>query len=165
MLIPRPRSILLIVFLLAGSLSPPHLLGQNGSVPRAAEGEDDSGISLEPNYPNPVSPETWIPFVLQPSLFQRGSPVRVTMRIYNSLNQVRAIPVAIDHPNGGMQRVINLEYTEPGRKIAYWDGKDLAGRLVLSGVYYLQLVIPGQPLKTLKLIVDNPRRRRSVLPF
>lgn len=164
MLIPRPRSILLIVFLLAGSLSPPRAAGQNGPVLRSGE-ETDSGILLEQNYPNPVSPETWIPFVLPPSLFEDGGSVRVTMRIYTSLFQVRAIPVAMDHPNGGMQRVINLEYTEPGRKIAYWDGKDLAGRLVASGVYYLQLVVPGQPTRTLKLIVDNPRRRRSVLPF
>jgi hypothetical protein len=163
-LIPRPRSILLIVFLLAGSLSPPDAMGQSGAVPRGSE-ESGGGISLEPHYPNPVSPETWIPFVLQPSLFQGGLPVKVTIRIYNSLSQVRAIPVAIDHPSGGMQRVINLEYAEPGRKIAYWDGKDLAGRLVLSGVYYLQLVVPGQPPVTDKLIVDNPRRRRSVLPF
>src|SRR5690606_11458419 len=104
-----------------------------------------SGIILESSYPNPVSPETWIPFVLPPSLFEDGEPVVVTMRIYNILMQVRAMPVAIDHPGGGGQRVLNLEYAEPGRKIAYWDGKDLAGRLVSSGVYYVQLVIPGHP--------------------
>lgn len=164
MLIPRPRSILLIVFLLAGSLSPPCAEGQDAVTPRGSE-ESGSGITLESNYPNPVSPETWIPFVLPPSLFEGSEPVKATMRIYNILLQVRAIPVAIDHPNGGGQRVINLEYAEPGRKIVYWDGKDLAGRLVSSGVYYIQLVIPGHPPLTSKLIVDNPKRRRSVLPF
>lgn len=164
MLIPRPRSILLIVFLLAGSLSPPGAEGQGVVTPRGLE-ESESGITLESNYPNPVSPETWIPFVLPPSLFEGGAPVKVTMRIYNILLQVRAIPVAIDHPNGRGQRVINLEYTEPGRKVVYWDGKDLAGTLVSSGVYYVQLVVPGHATRTSKLIVDNPRRRRSVLPF
>ena len=164
MLIPRPRSILLIIFLLAGSLSPPGVHGQG--VPSRDSGEGGDGIVLESSYPNPVSPETWIPFVLPPSLFEEGTPVSASMRIYNILMQVRAIPIAIDHPgDGGQQRVLDLEYVEPGRKIAYWDGKDLAGRLVSSGVYYVQLVIPGHPPLTSKLIVDNPRRRRSVLPF
>jgi hypothetical protein len=86
------------------------------------------------------------------------------MRVINILNQVIAIPEAVDHPSGRGTRIINLTYVEPGRKIAYWDGKDLAGQPVPSGVYYVQLVIDDVP-DTRKLIVLNNPRRGRILPW
>lgn len=156
------RSVLLILLLLAGSLSPPVLLAQEsdtGSVP-----EQSQGFYLEQNYPNPVNPETWIPFHLEESLFQNGDSVVVTIRIFNILRQVVAIPQAVDHPNG-RARVLDLAFTEPGRKVVYWDGKDTAGRRVPTAVYYVQLVVDGQPRSsTRKITVLNPRRR-SLFPW
>lgn len=159
---PCARSVLLILLLLAGSLSPPRLRAQNwedGPPPEAVE-----GFSLEQNYPNPVNPETWIPFQLEDRLFETGDSVVVTIRIFNILRQVVAIPEALDHPSGRRVRVINLAYPDGGRKIAYWDGKDTAGRRVPSGVYYCQLVVNDQP-RTRKMIVLNPRRRRNIFPW
>jgi hypothetical protein len=157
------RSVLLILVLLAGSLSPPHSSAQEaGVVPQSAEVQ--RGFALEQNYPNPVNPETWIPFSLDPSLYEQGRAVTVTIRVYNILGQNVAIPEAVDHPGGRGTKLLNLEYAEPGRKVAYWDGKDTAGRPVPSGVYYLQMVV-GTETQTRKLTVLNPRNRRRIFPW
>lgn len=149
--------------LLAGGLSPPHASAQNpGAVPEIETA--DRGFALEQNYPNPVNPETWIPFYLDGELFRERDQVPVTIRIYNILSQVVAIPEAMDHPRGRGTRVINLPYAQPGRNIAYWDGKDLSGRQVPSGVYYIQMVVDGEP-QTRKLVVLNERRRRRIFPW
>jgi hypothetical protein len=159
----RARTVLLILVLLAGSLSPPGLSAQASSDMRQAAEESRSFV-IEQNYPDPVNPETWIPIYLPPSLFEKERPVTMTMRIYNILSQAVAVPEAIDHPSGRGTRVIDLAFSEPGRKIAYWDGKDQSGRSVPSGVYYLQVVV-GEETQTRKLVVLNPRRRRSIFPW
>ncbi|MEX2583501.1 MAG: hypothetical protein WD766_09510 [Gemmatimonadota bacterium] len=97
-------------------------------------------------------------------MFEPADPVVVTIRIYNILYQPIAIPEAIGHPRGRGTMVFNLEYPEPGRMIAYWDGRDTAGRPVPSGVYYLQMVVRGETL-TRKLTVLNPRNRRRIFPW
>lgn len=156
------RTVLLILLLLAGSLSPPCLRAQESrDGPRAQESQD---FWLEQNYPNPVNPETWIPFHLEDRLFEAGDSAVVTIRIFNILRQVVAIAETVDHSSGRRTRVINLPYKEAGRKVAYWDGKDSAGRRVPSGVYYCQLVVNDQP-RTRKMIVLNPRRRRNFFPW
>jgi hypothetical protein len=156
------RPVLLILFLLAGLLSPPCLQAQESRSP--PEAETPRGFYLEQNYPNPVNPETWIPFELEESLFADDDSVIVTIRIFNILSQVVAIPNAIDHSSGEEVRIMSLPYREPGRKIAYWDGKDTMGRRVPSGVYYCQLVVNDQP-HTRKITVLNPERRRSIFPW
>ena len=163
---PCSRSVLLILFLLAGSLSPPRLEAQSAAPARRAQSAAP-GFAIEQNYPNPVNPETWIPFTLGASLFEQGTPVTVTIRIYNMLSQVVAIPQAVDHPNGRGTPVFNLPYTDPGRRTAYWDGRNAAGELVPTGVYYVQMVVndgrgPSEPQMT-KFSVIGPSRRRLLL--
>ena len=156
------RSVLLVVLLLAGSLSPPALRAQ--ATRSSADREEARSFHVEQNYPNPANPETWVPFFLEETLFESADSVTVTGRIINILNQVVAIPEAVDHPAGRGARLLNLGFAEPGRKIAYWNGRDSAGRMVPSGVYYFQLVV-GDDLQTRKIIVLNPRRRRSIIPW
>ena len=159
---PCARPVLLILLLLAGCLPPPTLGAQESR--NGVASEQSQGFYLEQNYPNPVNPETWIPFHLEDSLFQNGDSAVVTIRIFNILRQVVAIPQAVDHPDGRV-RVLNLTYGESGRKVAYWDGKDTAGRRVPTAVYYVQLVVDGQPRSsTRKITVLNPRRR-SLFPW
>jgi hypothetical protein len=102
-----------------------------------------SGFSLEQNYPNPFNPETRIPFVLAPDLFAEGRAPVVTIRIFNILQQVVAVPTALRHPLGEGVPVANLEYASPGRYEAYWDGQDSNGRQVASGIYLMQLTVNG----------------------
>ena len=102
------------------------------------------GFDLEQNYPNPFNPETTIPFSLSEELFADGGPVVVSLRIFNLLSQPVAFPVALTHPAGPGVEVRNLEYTQPGRQEAFWDGTDQSGRQVASGIYFMQLTVNGQ---------------------
>lgn len=86
----------------------------------------------------------------------------VTIRIVNVLRQLVAIPVAMDHPKGRALPLLNLPYTTAGRKVAYWDGKDTAGRKVPSGTYYCEMWVSGKSA-TLKLVV--PARPRLRIPW
>ena len=130
-----------VVLLLAGLALPSAASGQETDPP----GLRDSGFRLGQNYPNPFNPETRIPFELGESLFENErASVTVTLRIYNVLQQLVAVPTALNHPQGNGVPVQNLEYDSPGPKEAFWDGRDLSGRQVASGIYYMQLIVDGQ---------------------
>jgi hypothetical protein len=111
-----------------------------------------NGFQLEQNYPNPFNPETKIPFVLAEELFVDGRPVVVSLRIFNLLQQMVAVPVALGHASGEGVQVQQLDYYQPGRFEAFWDGNDLSGRQVASGIYFMQLTVNGVS-KTRKMYV------------
>ncbi len=73
---------------------------------------------LSPNYPNPFNPETWIDYQLPRS----GS---VNVSIYNASGQL--VLTLVDEQQG------------PGYYRVRWDGRDLSGQPVASGVYFCQL--------------------------
>jgi hypothetical protein len=154
------RSVLLILFLLAGSLSPPALAAQGSpAAPRSTA--TLPCFSIEPTYPPTESPERLIPFVLDNSCFGPTGRVEVTMRIYNSINQLVTIPEAVDHPSGSGVRILNLEYTEPGHYFARLDGRHLSGRPIDTGVYFVRLFVNGIERIT-RIVIDNPRGRRRI---
>ncbi|MDE2773012.1 MAG: hypothetical protein OXI46_04825 [Gemmatimonadota bacterium] len=101
------------------------------------------GFSLGQNYPNPFNPETRIPFDLNEELFSDGETPVVSIRIFNILQQLVAVPTALRHPLGEGVPVSDLEYPGPGRYEAYWDGTDGSGREVASGIYLMQLTVNG----------------------
>ena len=102
------------------------------------------GFELRQNYPNPFNPETRIPFSLDDELFSDGEPVLVTIRIFNVLQQLVASPTALNNPGGDGFPVADMEYGTPGEYEAYWDGRDLSGNQVASGIYILELVVNGR---------------------
>ena len=155
------RSVLLILVLLAGSLSPPALSAQEARA--RTLGQSERGFYLEQNYPNPVASDTYIPFALEDNLFENGDSVVVSLRIYNILKQLIAIPRVQTRPNTRGDRILNLVFRQPGRVVAYWDGKDTAGWPVPSGMYFAELSVNGSP-DTRRIVVLNPTRRRSILP-
>jgi len=88
-------------------------------------------ISLTPketellaNYPNPLNPETWIPYRLAEDAF-------VTLTIYDLSGQVI--------------RTLNLGHRtasayESRSKAIYWDGRNGLGEPVASGIYFYNLM-------------------------
>lgn len=113
---------------------------------------------LGQNYPNPFNPETTIPFAVGDSASCASNPghrYRVSLRIYNVLAQLVAIPILQagtgSSPAGSMP-VVNAELS-CGSYTAYWDGKYRGtSREVASGVYIYQLSIDGKVF-TRKMLV------------
>lgn len=118
-------------------------VGQDVKGANEPQGGRGRGFRLEQNYPNPFNPSTRIPFTLEGEIFEGGRTARVSIRIYNVLQQLVAVPTALDHPDGPGIPVDQLIYPEPGNKVAFWDGKDRNGRDVAAGIYYLQLIVNG----------------------
>ncbi|MCH7563137.1 MAG: hypothetical protein IH968_04855 [Gemmatimonadetes bacterium] len=131
----RIARVLSLLLALSG-LSAPAVYGQ--------ERQQESGFTLGQNYPNPFNPTTRIPFELFEDLFVDGKTAVVSLRIYNILQQFVAAPTALNHSSGDGGPLINLEYVQPGRYEAYWDGRDVSGRQVASGIYFVQITVNGQ---------------------
>jgi len=111
-------------------------------------------VELKQNYPNPFNPATTIPFTLNGDLFANGHRPRVSLKIYNVLAQLVAVPIL----QGTGEDLDNLELTcsTAGSSCAftaYWDGKVLkTDREAASGVYIYQLVVDGRRF-TKKMII------------
>lgn len=136
-----------VVLLLALGLFPGSLFGQRSS-------GRDRGSQLNQNYPNPFNPDTKISFVVLEEDLVGGRPAVVSLRIFNVLQQLVAVPKAWDHPLGNVA-VENLDYDSPGLKETFWDGTDRNGRKVASGIYYYQLIVNGERRGVKKMVVTK----------
>lgn len=138
----RGSGVGVILLLALGLVATPSYAQVSGG---ASPGARDRGTRLEQNYPNPFNPETRIPFELDESLFADGTPVKVTIRIYNILGQPIATPIALNHTEKPGAPVDQLVYTVPGRHEAHWDGRyQRTGQEVPSGQYYVQLTVEAR---------------------
>ena len=117
--------------------------------PESAAGQSAPADQLQPrgrkagtlgqNYPNPVNPETHIPFSLT-CVEGAGGDYVVSVRIYNVLAQLVAIPVLQD----GGEPLENLSLP-CGEYVGYGDGKvRRTGRDAASGTYIYELVVDGE---------------------
>jgi hypothetical protein len=112
-------------------------------------------VELKQNYPNPFNPATTIPFTLNGDLFANGHRPRVSLKIYNVLAQLVAVPIL----QGSGEALSDLELTcgtaGPGMCpfTAYWNGKVLnTDNDAASGVYIYQLIVDGRRF-TKKMII------------
>ncbi len=81
-----------------------------------------SRFALRQNYPNPFNAETSIRFEL-------AEPSRVNLTIYDI--------------SGGIVATIEDSYLQAGSQSAIWNGRNNAGRMVSSGVYFYKLYSEG----------------------
>ena len=110
-------------------------------------------VELKQNFPNPFNPATTIPFSLGGDVFANGHRPKVSLKVYNVLAQLVAVPIL----QGTGEPLDNLELTcaDPARCTfsAYWDGNvRRTGQQAASGVYLYQLVVDGQRF-TRKMII------------
>ena len=94
--------------------------------------------ALLSNYPNPFNPETWIPY-------QLSEPADVSISIYAA--------------DGKLVRTLNLGYQAVGiyhqrSRAAYWDGRNMQGEPVASGVYFYTLTA-GEFTATRKMVIKK----------
>ncbi len=84
--------------------------------------QSPQGFILKQNYPNPFNPATTIEYYL-------GKSTRVHLKIYDTLG--REIATLVDTRQS------------PGWHLRTWDGLDVSGKAVPSGLYYYQLTVGG----------------------
>jgi hypothetical protein len=135
----------LTLVLALGALVPRHAAAQ-GATP-TAPGKRGAGLFLGSNYPNPLVSETRIPFTVgDSSCTEPARQYKVSLRIYNLLAQLVAVPVL---QNGtitlsGGQPLEGVQLT-CGRYTAYWNGTSvLDKRPVPPGLYLYRLEVDGQ---------------------
>ena len=92
------------------------------AAPISVESPPDETV-LFSNYPNPFNPETWIPYQLSES-------AEVTLHIY-AVDGTLIQKLALGHQPAGV-------YHSKSRA-AYWNGRNIIGELVASGVYFYTL--------------------------
>ena len=136
------------LFWLTAAVGPP-ALAQAQTRPPPAE--------LRENSPNPFFPATLIPFTIDPSECVSGRQPLVSLKIYNVLVQVVAIPV-LQSSKGEVLDSIRIPC---GDHVALWDGRMIGGRTEPTpGIYYSQLTVDGVRY-TRKMVVRAPAARRS----
>src|SRR5437660_12611147 len=123
-----------------------------GGVEPAAGQDPQPTIELQHNRFNPV---TTIPIKLSGQLFLKGHRPVVSLRIYNVLGQLLAIPVL----RGTGKALDSLALTCPTQlgcaDRAYWDGFVAnTGTPAASGAYLYQIVVDGQ--RVYKKVVKQP---------
>ena len=143
----------LALVLALSALMPRQLVAQQGT-PTAQQPtpprQRTTPGSLGQNFPNPFNPETRIPFAVgdPPTCEDSSRPHKVTLRIYNLLAQLVAVPVLQGGTGdvAGGAEIENLTLT-CNQYTAYWDGKDRrTGREVASGIYLYRLEIDGKAI-------------------
>jgi hypothetical protein len=115
---------------------------------QTAAGTKPPVAKIGQNYPNPFNPETRIPFTVGgfPTCTDQGHQYKVTLRIYNALMQLIAVPVI----QGGAGNVAGGQPLQNvlvpcGQYVAYWNGNYLnTSKEAASGVYLAALDVDGQ---------------------
>ena len=123
---------------------------------QTAAGTKPPAAKLGQNYPNPFNPETRIPFTVggSPTCTDPSHQYKVTLRIYNALMQLVAVPVI----QGGAGNVAGGQPLQNvlvpcGQYVAYWNGNYLnTSKEAASGVYLAALDVDGQRF-IIKMIV------------
>ena len=92
--------------------------------------------ALLANYPNPFNPETWIPY-------QLSKPADVTLTIYDIKGHV-VRSLDLGHQRAGLYQART--------RAAHWDGRNVVGEPVASGVYFYTLTT-GDFSTTRKMLI------------
>ena len=134
----------LAMVLALGALVPRYAVAQGGTSPPPAD-KRTPGFELGQNFPNPFNPTTTIPFTIgdPPTCTDSGRQYHVTLRIYNLLAQLVAIPI-LQGGDGAGQPVVNLSL-RCGSYTAWWNGNYLStSQEVASGVYLYRIEVDGK---------------------
>lgn len=125
------------------------LMPRDGKSQGTQQNQKKSAVSMGQNYPNPFNPESRIKFAVGedfPACTDRAKQYRVTLKVFNILAQLVAVP-QLEGSAGGVAGGQQLENVSLpcGEYTAYWNGKYLgSSREVASGVYYWRINVNGE---------------------
>lgn len=144
----RLRWAALATVLLLSALAPRGAAAQAG-IPGGGR-DRGSGSELGQNTPNPFGTETRIPFTIgdYPSCSDPSRVYRASLRIYNILSQIVAVPV-LRGGTGGVADGAPVENVQLacGQYEAYWDGRNSkSGQQAAAGIYLYRLEVDGRPV-------------------
>jgi hypothetical protein len=109
--------------------------------------------TIGPQQNRSFNPATTIPFKVSGELFLKGHRPVVSLRIYNVLAQLVAIPILRGTGKALDSLALSCPTTMGCAYSAYWDGYvGNTGKQAMSGVYIYQLVIDGKRV-TRKIVV------------
>jgi hypothetical protein len=141
----RSRWTALVFVLVLAGLTPRAGFAQ-GRPPQTPPRKPAASVGgLSQNFPNPMNPETFIPFTVgdYPSCSEPGRQYVVTLKIFNAITQPIAIPLV---QKGG--RPLNKLQLTCGQYTAYWDGYIMGRRQKApSGNYPYILQVDGQSFR------------------
>jgi hypothetical protein len=152
----------LAVVLALGALVPSYAASQGAQTSKGTQGsppaqrdtgpqtsprarERSPGFELGQNYPNPFNPTTTIPFTIgdYPTCTDASRQYRVSLRIYNLLAQLVAVPI-MQGGDGAGRPVVNL-ILRCGTYTAWWNGNYLnTSQEVASGIYMYRIEVDGR---------------------
>lgn len=110
----------------------------------AGPGSGGEAFTLQPAFPNPFEERTRIPFILGAELFESEDEAVVTIRVFNLLHQVVAVPGLADGDGGEGPPLSGRTFRRPGSYEAVWDGRDEAGEPLRPGPYFVELDVNGR---------------------
>jgi hypothetical protein len=151
----------LVLVLALCAMTPRNAAGQNSSTPR---GHSAKG-GLGQNFPNPLNPETTIPFSVgdvDANCVGDSQLYTVRLRILNVVAREVAVPVFAGAAATSTAAVSSTVNSQPirnlrlpcGRYNAYWNGKEGGtNREAASGVYIYQLFINNRLVSSMKMTV------------
>ena len=126
------------------------LVGVGPPVAAQTTPDPTPGVELKENYPNPFYPSTTIPFEIHPTVCGGGHQPVVTLKVYNVLAQVVALPGLV----GESEIPLNNRRLRCGEYRAFWDGKTITDQEVSPGVYWYRLTVDGRSY-TMKMSVQR----------
>jgi len=134
--------------------------GQPGTLPSSTKHQEGALLALGQNYPNPFSPTTRIPFAVgdPPACSNPGRRYRVSLKIYNLLAQLVAVPVMADAPGsaGPLGQPVEALDLPCGQYTAFWDGTGvLNNRPVAQGLYLYRLEVNGRAVAARKMMIQR----------
>ncbi|HEY7897123.1 MAG TPA: hypothetical protein VIC03_01800 [Gemmatimonadaceae bacterium] len=143
-----------LIGVLAFSALAPRSASAQSSLPGGGR-DQGSGAVLGQNSPNPFVSETRIPFTVgdYPTCSDPSRVYRVSLRVYNILSQLVAVPV-LQGGSGSVAGGAPLENVELGcgQYMGYWDAKNSrTGQDVAPGIYLYRLETDGRAV-TKKMI-------------
>lgn len=109
----------------------------SGAVPGEITAVEDNPapharFNLQANYPNPFNPTTTIEY---------------------SVSKTATVDLSVYDVTGRLVRVLDAGTREPGVYTATWDGTDMKGEWLASGIYFCRLKLEGEISLTRKMVL------------